>query len=425
MTGMLASCRHIRSIAAAGVVVAAFMFQGCSTKEGPVAPWLGERPGQGSEPLVVTVETVAKETTFAHTVSLGGGGVLFVGQDGGYRARSLVRFSTTDSSAAEFKESRIILTLHSTQDLQPVRFLLYRIEEQWTEAHVTWERATTDSLGDIFWTMSGGNLSSLPVSEAGPCSLQADTVRVAFPLAPLLTEQLFFSDEDDYGFAVVLESEGMAHGLWRMHSREQNLDIRPRWEISMIDTAGIDTTKTLYAMADAALIERISPIHEQRLLVGSGAGYRSLLEFPLPEELDSTVTINRADLFIYCDTTQMFLESPKSLLVELVDSVWVGDSTQVAAGYISQPLAVPDQSLIEVNMTLAALSWIVGLTDNYGIRLRFNAETNVVAYCPLYGSSGPPGLRPRLEITYTVPPSPPSGTGVLPSGPSVPITEKN
>ena len=295
-----------------------------------------------------------------------------------------------------------------------MRFLLYQIEEQWTEPKVTWERATSDSTGDIPWTTPGGTLSSLPVSEAGPCSLQADTVRVAFPLSPLLTGQLFFSDTLDYGFAVVLENEGLGHGLWRMHSREQNLDIRPRWEISMIDTAGVDTTKTLYALADAALIERISSVDENRLLVGSGVGFRSLLQFPMPDELDSTVTINRADLFIYCDSTQMFLESAKSLLVELVDSVWVGDSTQVAAGYISQPLAVPGQSRIEVDMTPAAIAWIVGLTDNYGVRLRFNAETNAVAYCPLFGRSAPPGFKPRLEITYTIPPSPPAGTGELP-----------
>ncbi len=98
-------------------------------------------------------------------------------------------------------------------------------------------------------------------------------------------------------------------------------------------------------------MNRVSPLDENKLLVGSGVGYRSLIKFPLPEILDSTMTINRAELQLHCDTESMFLET-KSLQVQLVDSIWRGDSTEVLGGYIDQTLAVPGESSLNFDVTI-------------------------------------------------------------------------
>ena len=384
---------------------------GCGTDDGPVAPWLGDRPGQGSDPLIVIADSVVAETSFVHTVTLGSGGFLFIGQDGGYEARSLVRFNVSDTTITEFGEGTLTITFQSPQELAPTRFLLNRASSPWTESHVTWERAMIDSLGDVAWDTPGGDIEMLPISEAGPCSLQADTVTVVFPLSRDIMTALFESGSDDCGFMIRLASEGMEHAIWRFQSREQAVQLRPRLEFDYTDTAGTDTSKTLYAIADAALIRRISPIDEDRLLVGSGVGFRTLLKFDLPGELDSTVTINRAELSVFCDTSRAFLDT-KTLQVEFVDSTWNGDSTSVAGGYISQALAVPGRSEITFEMTAAMVSWLANSTDNNGLLIRSSVENNAITYCPLFpGESGLTDLTPRLKIYYTTPPTPPIDQG--------------
>ncbi len=398
----------LRKLLAVLLLGGVFSILGCGSKEGPVAPWLGDRPGHGSDPLSICVDSVSAETSFVHVVTMGSGGVLFVGRDGGYEARSLFRFNVSDTSITQFRESRLILSLNASQELAPVRFLLYRVSSFWNESVVTWERASTDSTGDVLWDCPGGDIFTLPVAEAGPCSLQADTVRVVFTIPAEVTEEIFATGSDDRGFLISLAGEGLAHALWRFESREQALSMRPRFEVGFVDTAGVDTSKVLYAAADASMIQRVSPLDEERLLVGSGYGLRSLIKFPMPAELDSTVTINMAKLFVYCDTTKTFLDT-KTMQVELVDSMWQGDSTAVAGGYIGQALAVPGQAKIEFDVSTAVRQWVTGAAENHGLRLRFSVENNAVTYCPIIPwQYGEPGNRPRLEILYTVPPSPPS-----------------
>ncbi|MCU0613211.1 MAG: DNRLRE domain-containing protein [Candidatus Eisenbacteria bacterium] len=395
-------------LAAASVALAL----ACGTKEGPVAPWLGDRPGQGSGSLVLTVDSADAETTFSHVVPLGGASVLFVGRDGGYEGRSLVRFGLPDTTVQSYGASKLVLTLQASQDAVPVRFRLYRVSQFWNETLVTWERANTDSLGDLAWDVPGGVFSPIAIAEAGPCSLQADTVRIEFSLPPEVTAGIYADHAANYGFMVGLEDEGLTQLLWRFHSRETAVNLRPRWEVSFVDTAGNDTTRVLYAAADASLMRRVAPPDQGRLLVGSGVGYRSLLRFLLPEVLDSTVTINSATLYVYCDTTQAFLET-KSLQVNLIDSIWRGDSTAVRPSYVSQALVIPGTSEVAFSFAPAVRAWTTGAADNHGVMIRFGTEDNAVAYCPLFPRSGPAGLVPRLEIHYSLPPTPPGGYAPL------------
>lgn len=396
----------------------------CGTDDGPVAPWLGDRPGQGSDPLIVTTDSVAAETSYAHTVALGSGGFLFVGKDGGYEARSLIRFNVNDTTITDFGAGTLTITFQSPQELAPTRFLLNRASSPWNESQVTWDRAMIDSLGDVSWNTPGGDIELLPIAEAGPCSLQADTVTVEFPLSRDIIAALFASGSEDYGFLIRLASEGMEHTIWRFQSREQSVLLRPRLEFDYTDSAGTDTSKTLYAIADAALVQRISPVDDNRLLVGSGVGYRTLLRFDLPSELDSTVTINRAELSVFCDTSHAFLET-KTLQVEFVDSTWNGDSTSVAGGYIGQALAIPGRSEITFEITGAVVSWIAYGTDNHGVLVRSSVENNSITYCPLFpGDAGLADLSPRIKIYYTTPLVPPVDPGSSTPSPSVNKTRK-
>lgn len=380
----------------------------CGTKEGPVAPWLGSGPGQGSEPFVVTTEPADAETTFLQTVSLGSGSVLFVGRAGGYEARSLVRFPLPDTVVSGYGPSRLMVTLQPSQTPSPVRFRLFRVGQFWNETVVTWERANTDSTGDVAWGAPGGVIAPVAIADAGPCSLQADTVRVTFELSAAATAQIYGAHAADCGFMLTLEDEGLTHELWRFYSRENAVTLRPQWEVSFTDTAGVDTSRVLYAAADAAIVRRVAPSDTAMLVVGSGVGYRSLIRFPLPQVLDSTVTINAATLYLYHDTARAFLET-KTVQVDLVDSAWNGDLTSLTASYVSQSLVVPGTSAISFNVSRAVKAWVTGASENHGLRLRFSGEDNAVAYCAMYPSTAPDDLRPRLEIAYTLPPTPPGG----------------
>lgn len=385
---------------------------GCGTKEGPVAPWLGGLPGQGSQPLSLSIDSADAETTFARVVPLGGGPVLFVGRDGGYEARSLVRFALIDTLVQSYGESRLTLTLQADQS-DPVRFRLYRVAQFWNESVVTWERANTDSTGDLFWDMPGGIVLPQAIAESGPCSLHADTSRVTFVIPPATTRRIYEERGENHGFMIRLDDEGLSQSLWRFHSRETAVTLRPQWEVGFVDTSGTDTTRVLYAAADASVARRVSSVGEDRLLVGSGVGYRTLLRFPIPDLLDSTVTINSATLYLYCDTTRAFLQT-KSLQVELVDSIWRGDSTAVMTPYVNQSLVVPGVSEVSFNISSAVKEWVTGAIENNGLQIRFSAEDNVVAFCPFFAIQGPAGLTPRIDIDYSQPPRPPGGNAPNP-----------
>ncbi len=354
----------------------------------------------------MTISPTDAETTYASVQPLGNGPVLFVGREGGYEARSLVRFALTDTLVARYGASTLTLTLQSAEPRVPVRFRLFRVSQFWNEPVVTWERANTDSAGDVAWDRQGGLFAPLALAEAGPCSLASDTVRIRFSLSPETTTRIFEDRARNYGFLVALEDEGFAQRLWRFYSRENAVNLRPQWEVAMVDTGGNDTTKVLFCAADASIVRRVAAEDRDRLLVGSGVTYRSLIRFPLPEDLDSTVTINRATLWVYCDTTRTFLET-KTMQVHLVTGSWNGDSTAVEASALSQALAVPGTSAITFDVSRALSSWVTGATPNNGLMLRFATETSTVSYCPLFGATGPATRAPRLEIQYTKPPRPP------------------
>ncbi|MBN1423399.1 DNRLRE domain-containing protein [Candidatus Fermentibacteria bacterium] len=410
-----------RRIIAAALTLACLL--SCSTKEGPVAPWLGGLPGQGSQPLSLVIDSADAETTFARVVPLGGGAVLFVGRDGGYEAHSLLRFALVDTTVQSYGESRLTLTLQVGQD-DPVWFRLYRVRQFWNESVVTWERANTDSTGDLLWDSPGGVVFPLTIAEAGPCSLHADTSRVTFVIPAAVTRQIYEERAENYGFMVRLDDEGFSQSLWRFNSREAAVTLRPQWEVSFVDTAGNDTTRVLYAAADASIARRVAPVAEDRLLVGSGVGYRMLIHFPLPDVLDSTVTINYATLYLYCDTTQALLET-KSLQVELIDSIWRGDSTAVMSPYVNQSLVVPGVSEVSFNISSAVKEWVARAIDNNGFQVRFSAEDNAVAFCPFFPIDGPAGLTPRIEIDYSVPPLPPGGYAPASPGGTPPPAESS
>jgi hypothetical protein len=385
------------------MVVGFILLAGCTLKEdNPVGFDLGG--GQGWDP--VTFPPIYPEGWDGHQTTARGGGttVMWVGAGHGYTARGLVKFELLDTTTTvvEVYEANLQLNRPVATDSSGGIIGLYQITSPWTESTVGWEMAEGDS---VAWDTPGGDYDSLSPIAVDTLEASSEDTALCFALDPALIESALLGEAWEDGFLLRLVDEAESTFL-RLGTKEAALAPEITYSLAILeDDSTIVDTVTVSASEDAYIVEHFYELPEGALPIGSGVGYRSLLRFPLPEEVDSTWTVNRARLVIHPDTTTFYTTgSLTRVQVYRVSGDWDGADTPLDSWVFGTATLGSQTAEDSLEVTPLVQGWIRGTWENMGLALRaenlvFNVSL-VLLHTPAEQDTS---LWPYLEIACTPP----------------------
>jgi hypothetical protein len=375
--------------------------------------------GGGSEGWQpVTLPPVSPEAWDGHrtTARAGGTTVMWIGSGRGYVARGLLRFGVSDTTVIEVHEARLQLERPVATDSSGGIFGLYQLLTPWTESTVGWEMAQGDSTP---WETPGGDYDSL--SPVAMDTLQASTEDTAlcFQLDPSLIESYLLGDEEEYGFLIRIVDEAESTFV-RFGTREAGFggELTYSFSATQDDSVVLDTL-TVDVSEDAYIVAHSYELPDSTLPIGSGVGYRSFLRFPLPQQLDSTWTVNRARLVVHPDTTTFFTTgSLARIQAYRITGEWAGTETELDSWVFGTATLGTGTVEDSLEVTTLVKGWVRGVYDNEGLALRAENLVFNIGFVLLHTpAEADTSLWPYLEISATPPafeglvgPAKPSGT---------------
>lgn len=220
-----------------------------------------------------------------------------------------------------------------------------------------------------------------------------------------------------------------ANGAIEFYSNN-SADAPPYFQVVMQTTDGeLDTIKS-YITQDASLIKYAADGPEKelerklnRLRVGNGSGYRSILKFDFPDSL-SGATIHQASLTLFVDQNESITQGDDffvSAIAIVEDSSWqepdsiktdINNSPAIDSAFDSQltftfDTRMESASLIRYpvhDVSRIVQRWISDVYPNYGILLYPTESAKNFNEMYFYSGSANDDLMPELRITYSFPP---------------------
>jgi len=208
------------------------------------------------------------------------------------------------------------------------------------------------------------------------------------------------ASEANYGI-LIAPSEG-APFLKRFGSSERGES--PLLWIRYRTAEGTSDSTTVRPTEDAVLVERESSFDtEGNLILADGDVYRSLVQFILPDGIDSLVTMNSAVLSLVLDRDRSFVEQMTIEVWLVAEASWEAEALRTDFSGTSPSAIVGDTtSAVSIEIRSMVQDWFRDPSANYGILLRSAGEQEDIFAVFLE--------HPQLRITYSEPP----GIGTLP-----------
>lgn len=337
--------------------------------------------------------------------SAGNAPYVLLGHFDGVQARIALLF--TDLSAidtARVQQAKLIMkpvafygtrtTLHGS---------IHPITTNWTEISVLWQ--------DI--------QNNFDVATSFPFTLTAsDTELYSFIDGELINR--WIRKEKNYGLVLTCQQ---ADFMAKFNSSDNTSGWAKLEVIYMPKAGGLDTVR-VNVDQDATLFEydNATPEYQlqdnpERLVIHNGTGDRFLLQFDL-HNLPVEATIHRALLSFSIDNSQSRTDSGGvSIHVKqiITDSAWVDLENMKLDSVFSAPTAVASQEAgilyfsqtPDVGyMSAMAQRWVLKLQGNYGILIQSTQYGQDMEKVVMFGANAEASLRPKLYITYSLPPSP-------------------
>ncbi len=203
--------------------------------------------------------------------------------------------------------------------------------------------------------------------------------------------------------------------LARLRSRSALEDsLRPRLSVFITarDSAGGELhPDTLQATPsdDLFLIQNDETDTGDRLVIGSGAVFRSLLRFDVSRMWTLTdslhIVVNRAIMTLHRDRSPYpWASVTRSVFpFKLTDDRWLTepDSAQIAGFVITPTVVDTSADSLQIVVTGPVAGWIADPECNHGLALYSGSEGLDIDRIAFYSMRAPEPLRPRLTIYWT------------------------
>ncbi|HPN35044.1 MAG TPA: DNRLRE domain-containing protein [bacterium] len=277
------------------------------------------------------------------------------------------------------------------------------VTAEWTESEVAWDKAKNHYDPAVEW-----GRFEVPAADSGWFSFALDTTAVDGWIRDASKNFGVLLEFNQADYMAVLNSSdsdtSAGYGRFVYTTRAGVLD-------TVVSTISKDASLLIHQGAVAA--ETLEP-RPDRLWIDDAAGYRSLLRFDL-SSLPGNATVHHAVLTLHIDQSASTL--PKGGLAITCNAV-VNDSLWRPATLAADTLATypggyaySDQSQLVFSGTtatraMAALvqNWVLRNPPNYGMLLTgpYGADA---ARISLYTGVDQPEYTPKIEITYSIPPT--------------------
>lgn len=310
-----------------------------------------------------------------------------------YKARLLLSFATFPDSVDRVESAKI--TLYSWDVLgdtasAPFNANVYRLLSDWTETSIKeWNEVTADNM---------------PLGSAEIYPEIGDSVEFELPVD--LVETWIDTSSGEENFGVSIEAEN-ATFMVDFYSREALLNQSPILEI-IYEHNGEPDTVNILSNRDVFVIEENLNLDDDHLYIGKGVAARSVIRFNVLDNLDSTATINRAELILKIDDEKSLFDAMGAGNITVMRISNEADDPQdlvidsTFSGYAGSVL----NDTVTVNITSLFQMWSANDPSfvNYGLMLQSTGESETIARTAFYGSSADSLLAPRILIRYTLPP---------------------
>jgi hypothetical protein len=333
--------------------------------------------------------TVRTGTIF-HPIAPASSAILSIGESGGYRARSVIRWYTIADTIGW--RGRIVsatvrlhaLPYHIGDASSALTLQVREVKSFWSSFTLTSE--SMDTL-DISQEVSGSLTAVLRDNDSVDIALDTNLVR------SWLVKMDTGAFTENYG--ILIEATG---GVRTFQSAETT---RPPELTIVLETAsGLDTLRG-GTIEDTYTAIGPNPSHEAGITVHGGLAFRGKLYFDVALIPPASI-VNHASLYLTMDrsrSTTHYLGRDSVLLYQNFDST----KTELQGTPILTRVDNGNADLLiaeGVPLTRAVQTWVNG-KGNQGLLLSHIGESSELDRLTFFGVEADSTLRPRLVITYT------------------------
>ncbi len=304
---------------------------------------------------------------------------LWIGNAYSFEARTLLRFSVSDSLVlADLDSAKVTVYVYNGVAPKSVKFNVYPLNRNWDDETVEWNKASTDSQ----WGNAGGDFTDTVIAGV----VLNDTCE---------TFDLNYND-----FALLDSSSEINKGIIFVYSLGDTLlsihSIESTYRQPKLKVFYGDSSKDYVAEKDAFIANSTYNQSHDEIIMGEGYSLRALLSFNL-DTIPSNVTINRAFLTFDVIPSNSFFDT-MTVYLHRVTGEWDKSETEYYTSSVANFVASKEDTTLKINITSLMQYWVNG-GDNYGILMRARNETSFCSRLILDAVE-----KPTLTVYYTPPP---------------------
>jgi len=311
----------------------------------------------------------------------GPGDNLYLGRDGAYESRVLLRFALQDSALDSVTAVSMVLYPHT---LHPVSFSIRPTTTEWDDYQVTWHDAQTG----IPWFTPGGDVDSTLLARS---VVTADSTVIELDQARLRTMV-----NRTYGI-ILLPDTAPAESLnfCNLYSMSTSSK-KPKVVIQYgTKTRTYEATQNTFIVDTSALTRRISD-----LWAGAGYVFRSYLKFNV-DSVESTATVVTAELRLRVDTVFSLHDTVTLGVHRLLADYTLGEKDAPFDGTVlsSRSFILGTDSLVNLDMRSLVQFWAQKPDSNFGLLVTMNPENTDISRIQFSRS-----ILPTLRVGCVNPP---------------------
>ncbi len=312
----------------------------------------------------------------------GAGDNLYLGKDGAYESRVLLRFALQDSALDSVTAVSLVLypdTLH------PVSFSIRPTTTEWDDYQATWH----DAKSGIPWFAPGGDFDSTLLARS---VLTADSTVIELDQARLRTMV-------DQTFGIILlpdTAPAESLNFCDLHSMTTTGKI-PKVVIQYgTKTRTYEATQNTFIVDTLALTRRISD-----LWAGAGYVFRSYLKFNV-DSVAATATVVTAELKLRVDTAFSLHDTVRLGVRRMTEDYAQGGKDAPFEGTVvsSRNFILGTDSLVSFDIRSLVQFWAQKPDSNFGLLVTMNPENADINRVQFSRST-----LPALRVGYVNPPA--------------------
>ena len=347
----------------------------------------------------VHIQPASRDSVVQTTTSTFASPLLLVGEWSGYQTKSLLKFEVlpesvqVDTASVTLFTSGVIDAETDFQSMVPdsLRIIVSLLETDWSADHVTFDTKLEYSA-----------IETLAVGRSTDDSLTF--------FLPTDTVQAWVDETvEKYGLLLSYEEEpsgeGFIKSFYAAHT-ENSLSLWPRLNITWSVSDTSDTTVIVIPTADVFVVNRRIQwpfdTTTDRLMVGNGFVYRSLLLFNFEDSIPDDATIVNGDLTLYIDGFFSFFNSLEMGIYAVTTPTWDNpeyDSTKVILSTVYL-----EEEYVVFNIHSFIQDWVNGERPNYGLIVKSIREDRDISSFVFHSSQSEPDFGPKLDVVYVTPP---------------------